>query len=52
MEFVGRAGRTAGDLMKTPSDLDRITDAVLAYRPKDKQPKRRKKKRKSNAKKT
>jgi len=25
--------------MKTPPELDRITDAVLAYRPKDKQPK-------------
>jgi hypothetical protein len=35
--------------MKTPPELDRITDAVLAYRPKDKQPKRRKKKRKPNA---
>jgi len=37
--------------LKTPPELDRITDAVLAYRPKDKQPKRRKKKRKMNAKK-
>lgn len=38
--------------MKTPPELDRITDAVLSYRPKDKQPKRRKKKRKTNAKKS
>jgi len=37
--------------MKTPPELDRITDAVLAYRPKDKQPKGRKKKRKPNSKK-
>jgi hypothetical protein len=39
-------------LMKTPPELDRITDAVLAYRPKDKQQKRRKKKRKPNGKKS
>ena len=32
-----------------PPELDRITDAVLSYRPKDKQPKRPKKKRKPNA---
>jgi len=38
--------------MKTPSELDCITDAVLTYRPKDKQPKRRKKKRKPNAQKS
>jgi hypothetical protein len=37
--------------MKTPAELDRITDVVLAYRPKDKQPKRRKKKRKQASKK-
>jgi transposase len=47
-------GRVASGtrVMKTPPELDRITDAVLAYRPKDKQPKRRKKKRKPNAKKS
>jgi hypothetical protein len=37
--------------MKMPPELDRKTDAVLTYHPKDKQSTRRKKKRKPNAKK-
>lgn len=40
--------------MKTPPELDRITDAVLAYKPKPKTKaaKRRKRKRNRDAKKT
>lgn len=36
---------------KTPPELDRIADAVLSYRPKDKRKKPRKRKRPKKAKK-